>query len=283
MQFASGEGLQKVDSFSSLFRRELIVGENDLHAMLVSEEMNPPLSTLEYSSVSLAKARASFYAFVNIHFMDLPDEEFASALRNEEFCSVLRDLEHNVESHPEIVQGASLMQAYLSDTKVLDDGQFAERLGVDRTRLYRGVSPLYGPTPPYESLWTGKETEPSLLKEIARIYRESRFALRGDIHERIDYIGIELQYLERLVEQEISAREAGDAGAIQTTLDHERSFLWNHSGKWIPSFVLSALEHAQTDFYRGHLHMVKGFIEQEKEIILNMGNREEEDRQEWLK
>jgi TorA maturation chaperone TorD len=53
-------------------------------------------------------------------------------------------------------------------------------------------------------------------------------------------------------------------------LDHEREFIRNHLGKWVPSFVVSALDHAQTNFYRGHLHMLKGYIEQEKEMLLNM-------------
>jgi putative dimethyl sulfoxide reductase chaperone len=228
------------------------------------------LSTLERSLASLGKARASFYAFVNIHFMELPDEEFASALRKEEFCSVLKDLEQSSENHPEIVEGASLMQAYVFETRALDDRQFAERLGVDRTRLYRGGSPNGDPTPPYESLWTGKDQDSVLLQEIARIYMESGFALRADIHERIDYIGIQLNYLERVVMREVSAREAGDKKEIQMTLDHERNFIRDHLGNWVPSFVLSALDHAQTNFYRGHLHMLKGFIEQEKETITSM-------------
>ncbi len=228
------------------------------------------LSTLERSLARLAKARATFYAFVSIHFMELPDEEFASAVRQEEFCSVLKDLGQSSENPPEIVEGASLMQAYLFDTRAFDDGQFAERLGVDRTRLYRGVSPTYGPTPPYESLWTGKDQDSVLLQEIARIYVESGFTLRADIHERIDYLGIELHYMERLVMREVSAREAGDKKKTQVTLDHEREFMQNHLGKWVPGFVLSALAHAQTNFYRGHLHMLKGFVEQEKEMLPNM-------------
>jgi len=113
-----------------------------------------------------------------------------------------------------------------------------------------------------------------VLQEIARIYMESGFALRADVRERIDYIGIQLNYLERLVMREIAAREAGDKEEIQMALDHEREFIRDHLGKWVPGFVSSALAYAQTNFYRGHLHMLKGFIEQEKEMLPNMMSRE---------
>lgn len=222
---------------------------------------------LENHLAGLAKARLSFYVFLNVHFMDLPNEEFAHALREEEFGSVLEELGENNEVHLEIIEGVSLMRAYLGDTMACADAELAVRLGLDRTRLYRGVSPDYGPPPPYESLWTGKSKDSRVLQEMARIYHEGGFTLQADVQERLDYIGIQLSYLERLVMKEIAAREAGDEETVRVALDCEREFMRDHVGTWVPNFVSSALDHAQTDFYRGHLHMLKGFIEQEKEVL----------------
>jgi len=218
------------------------------------------------SLLDATKARASFYAFLNVHFIELPDETFTGILRSEEFLRVLRHLKRSREVHPEIAQGASLMRAYLSSTRALDDREIANRLGVDRTRLYRGVPAPHGPAPPYEALWIGAGEESRVLQEMARIYAQSGFALNAGFRERLDYIGIELHYLERLVVNEISAREAQDEKLVQEAVDHERNFLRNHLGKWVPSFVSSALGHAQTDFYKGHLQMLEGFVEQEKEL-----------------
>ena len=47
-----------------------------------------------------AKARASFYAFLNIHFTELPDESFMTALRNQAFDSALKELGAERESSP---------------------------------------------------------------------------------------------------------------------------------------------------------------------------------------
>ena len=215
----------------------------------------------------LAKARLSFYTFLNVHFMDLPDEDFAHTLREEEFGSVLKELGGNPELHPEIIKGVSLMRAYLGDTTSCADAELAVRLGVDRTRLYRGVPPGYGLPPPYESLWTEKNRDSLVLQEMARIYHEGGFTLQADVRERLDYIGIQLSYLEQLVMKEIAAREAGDDETVRVALGREIEFMRDHVGTWVPNFVSSALNHAKTDFYRGHLHMLKGFIEQEKNTI----------------
>jgi TorA maturation chaperone TorD len=215
----------------------------------------------------VAKARASFYAFLSIHFTELPDESFAAALRNQEFDRVLEELELSKGVHPEIAGGASLMRAYLKIARSIDDGELAKRLGKDRTRLYRGVSPHHGPVPPYEALWIGRDKESRVLQEMAGIYGQSGFVLKAHVRERLDYIGIQMNYLERLVMDEVSAREADDKEMVDRVLGQEREFIWNHLGKWVPKFVLSALDHAPIDFYRGHLHMLKGFIEQEKGTV----------------
>jgi TorA maturation chaperone TorD len=106
-----------------------------------------------------------------------------------------------------------------------------------------------------------------VLQELANIYAQNGFTLKPDVCERLDYIGIQMNYLECLVMNEISARESGDEEIILRSLGQESEFLWNHWGKWVPKFAMSALDHAQTDFYRGHLHMLIGFIEQEKDTL----------------
>jgi TorA maturation chaperone TorD len=216
---------------------------------------------------TLAGARLAFYVFLNVHFMELPGEEFVHLLRKKEFLFVLEELGENDTVHPEIIKGASLMRAYLSNTAACTDAEVAVRLGVDRTRLYRGISPDYGLPPPYECLWTGKSKDPRMLQDMARIYHEGGFTLQADAEERLDYIGIQLSYLERLVMKEIAARESGDEGTVRVAMDCERRFIRDHVSLWVPNFVSSALDHAQTDFYRGHLYMLRGFIEQEKEVL----------------
>ena len=216
----------------------------------------------------LAKARASFYAFLNIYFTVLPDEQFVQSVRKDEFCGVLDNLKRDGEVHPEIAEGARLMRAYVSATKDLEPKRLAERLGVDRTRLYRGITPNFGPPPPYEALWIGNANDVTeVLQEISQIYGKSEFTVADDTHERLDYIGIELDYLEQLVQKEISAREMQDFDRVRSAVECQYTFCGHHLGEWAPNYITTALEYADTDFYEGHLRMLDGFIEQEREVL----------------
>jgi TorA maturation chaperone TorD len=219
------------------------------------------------SPVGVAKARGSFYAFLGLHFLNLPDEAFVSGLRDSRFRGVLKELISGSEVHPEIAEGARLMDSYLERTENLKVAELAERLGKDRTRLYRGASFPKGPKPPYETLWLKPDPTEAALQEISAAYARSGFALKPTVHERVDYIGIELDFMEKLVADEISALEAGETGAVHTSVALEREFFCRHLGRWAPGFVVSGLELADTDFYKGHLHMLKGFLEQEEETL----------------
>lgn len=227
------------------------------------------ISSSEGRLIDLSRARASFYAFLNIHFTDLPTEQFSRVLREEAFRAALKGLERGEAVHPEIAHGAACMEAFLKKTVDLDARDLAETLGIDRTRLYRGVSPQYGPDPPYQALWVeGGVDLTELLQRIYRIYAEGGFAFGIGVHERVDYIGIQLDYLEQLVLREISARESGEEAAVRKTLNHEKAFFLEHVGQWVPRFVSSALTYARTDFYKGHLLMLKGFVEEERESLI---------------
>lgn len=222
----------------------------------------------EEDSIILTKARASFYAFVNIHFTHLPDTHFINNVRNEEFRGTLDDLKQNDQVHTGIANGAALMQTFLSSTVDLTVEELKEKLGVDRTRLYRGISPNIGPPPPYEALWMGNHSDSTeLLQKIAGIYNMGGFRLHVDTNERLDYIGLELDFMEQLIQKEISARETVHTAEVRSMIGIEENFLRGHLGQWVPKFIAKALKYSDTDFYRGHMHMLNGLIEEEKKVL----------------
>jgi TorA maturation chaperone TorD len=170
--------------------------------------------------------------------------------------------------HPEISKGAKLMSDFIANSASSDEKQLSETLGVDRTRLYRGVSPTYGPPPPYEAVWsTDPAKQNEFLQRIASMYQQDGLALDPDIHERVDYVGIELAYLEQLARDEAKSLKAKNYKMAGTLLERQKTFLVEHLGNWVPKFVEKALEYVQTDFYRGHLLMLRGFILDQGEIL----------------
>ena len=215
----------------------------------------------------MAKVRVLFCGFLNTHFTTLPDEDFVGHVRQDHFSGILNNLSEDDGIQPEVAEGASLMRRYIESTRGLETGALAERLGVDRTRLYRGISPHYGPPPPYEALWGDAGQGSEVLQDIVQKYRQGGFTVKEDIQERVDYIGLEFDYMEQLGRKELLALEAQDEGGALEAQMLQEVFMREHLGRWVPLYVAKVLDHAETDFYRGHLHMLNGFVKVQGEVL----------------
>jgi TorA maturation chaperone TorD len=215
-----------------------------------------------------ARARAAFYAFLSVHFTALPDEAFVEQLRGPVVGNMLAALVGDPATEDNLAAGADQMAAYLRATESLSAAKLAETLGVDRTRLYRGITPKAGPPPPYELVWSKIYRDISLLPELARLYREAGLELATAVTERPDYLGVELDYLRALVSREAAGWEAGSPDGCASALAAraaQQSFLEKHLGTWAPLYVDEVLAHARTDFYQGHLLMLQGFLASERQ------------------
>jgi TorA maturation chaperone TorD len=215
----------------------------------------------------IARARAAFSSFLNIHFNVLPDEKFVRQMRQKEIISMLQLLPKDASVQEDIAAGAALMGKFLQETRDDKPTELSEKLGVDRTRLYRGVSPTYGPPPPYEMVWSKNWIDVSLLQALASIYRENGLAPSIEIVDRLDYIGLELEFIHTLAMRETEAREAAKTEKADALLFVQKQFFYEHLVPWVPSFVNKALEDAKTDFYSGHLLMLRGFIGEQGKIF----------------
>ena len=215
----------------------------------------------------IASVRASFYSFINFPFVALPDLGFIQQIRNNEFLASLEGLAADQTLHPSLIEGVSLMVEFLRNSSGKEDSELSDELGVDRTRLYRGITPSMGPPPPYESVWTrGPKSTSDILLELATAYRQSSLAIEPG--ERQDYIGVELAFQQQLVMQEIEFWQTGEEEKAQDSLKQQDAFLKEHLNFWIPAFIENALPEAKTDFYRGQLLMLRGFLADEEEYFL---------------
>jgi TorA maturation chaperone TorD len=165
------------------------------------------------------------------------------------------------DASPDLVQGLSEMAAFIDDTKDQSEEEVEQRLGVDWTRLFRGISPNYGPTPPYEGVYQGGQRDPvEVLRLINAIYHENGVTIGEESPNRPDYIGLELDFLRFLAEREAEAWEQEEEGLAQSYAEKGRAFFQEHLGAWAWKFCDHALEHARTDFYRGFLRLTKGVM-----------------------
>ncbi|MCL1851760.1 MAG: molecular chaperone TorD family protein [Peptococcaceae bacterium] len=213
-----------------------------------------------------ARTRASFGSFLNVHFITLPDLGFVDKIRSAGFRATLESLASDQALPGDLSAGASLMLQFLDDNADVAAAELSNVLGKDRTYLYRGVNPKDSPPPPCEAVWSrSRPNVIELLQELTGIYRESGLALAENAGERLDYIGVEMDYMHRLAEKEAEAWQRGDEEAAEELLKQQEVFHSVHLGEWVPLFVKKALPAAKTDFYRGHLTMVlawvNGFVE----------------------
>lgn len=218
------------------------------------------LQLLESDLLDLAKTRAFFCRFLNIPFKVLPDMNYVDDIREDAFGDFLKALYGDDITGEEIRLGAKIMNQHVDATRNQEKGQVAECLGIDRARIYSGISPDYGPPAPCETLWRKGQEDTDSLQDVVLSYRHGGFELKKDEPGRPDHISVELDYMAQVASKEISTLEAGDSAGGDNARKSQEAFLREHMSRWVPEFVRKAIEYAETDFYRGHLHMLSGFV-----------------------
>ncbi len=214
-----------------------------------------------------ADERSRVYLLLSGFYTERPGEEFIAKLQTAKFRNTLEILSSSEDS--KIAEAAELFQAFLDSIRNTPIEEVALELGVDFTKLFRGIKKGYSPPPPYESLWRGEDRVMGewTLKVIER-YQNSGISM--DISDEIpDYIGIELKFMSLLCFHEANCwREIRFEEAMRF-LEMEGEFLRDHLGIWVPAYVNRAVESAKTIFYKGVLHLTAGVLEMEQRSLSN--------------
>jgi TorA maturation chaperone TorD len=179
-------------------------------------------------------------AFYNVN----PDSELLEAVN---------ELEDDGWDDPKLQNAVELMK---SQTKTVTDEEAILELKRDWTKLFRGVSPDYGPKPPYEQLFSGGDIV-EVAGALAKEYADYGFGVEGERH---DYIGVELGFLVHLAALADVAYKKGDTEAFDAFAEEFDNFLEDHPKRWFSKFKETSLPHASTDFYRGVLEFTDFFL-----------------------
>lgn len=110
----------------------------------------------------------------------------------------------------------------------------------------------HGIVPSYELEYGEQQSlrEPHQLSDIAAFYHAFGLKVNEKIHERVDHITVECEFMHFITYKEAYAIECGEAvarreenAAICKKASHR--FLSEHLGRWAPSFALKLSRHAK--------------------------------------
>ena len=164
----------------------------------------------------------------------------------------------NLEEQTGIEQGLQKTSDFIEATADLSEEEVQNQLAVDWTRLFRGVSPTYGPQPPYEGLFRPDLGDHiTVMQAVKCVYRGIGVVTSDENANRPDYLGTELGFLSFLFQQTAKAGRAGEPGNARRYADVAEKFMEEHLSKWVAAFISEAYPHAKTDFYRGVLQLIK--------------------------
>ena len=213
------------------------------------------------SPAGAARARAGAYGFLALLCNQRPEVSLVRRLRAVGVAGFLGLVEGEAAGEA-VRQGLQQMGALVEQTSGQSEEEVATALAVDWTRLFRGVQPGYGPPPPYEGLWRGGDPL-GALQAVARVYREQGVGpAGGSAGNRLDYLGLELDYLRYVCEQQALAYEQGEEAAFERWSEAEAAFVEDHVGQWAARYCDSAAAEARTAFYGGALLLMKGLLEE---------------------
>ena len=100
------------------------------------------------------------------------------------------------------------------------------------------------------------------MGDIAGFYKAFGVELSKDIHERLDHLSVEFEFMHFLAYKESYSRCHDGADKTQIVVDAQKKFIKNHIGRWVPLFCRMLVEEVGFRFLqigRGLYGGVDGF------------------------
>lgn len=215
----------------------------------------------------LAEARSRAYLMLVMFYLKRPTKQFIEAIRNGELQ--LGGIDAEIASALETIRQESLKADNLEE--------FTLKLGVEFTRLFRGVKKGYSPPPPYESIYKGERIlyGPSTMKVI-RIYEKTGYYPGPEHLTPPDYISVELEFMAYLAQKEAEAWRKGDRDEAKRLLKIQEEFLSKHLLTWVPKFCKTVEEWSKTPFYRAVARLTERYLKLDYQTLKELINKGKE-------
>jgi len=229
--------------------------------MLESTSAVPTSSKLKDSpAVERALGRSKLYLLVSWSLLYPEDDEFLDYLQSGEFVEDGRSALDSLVQALEPSASDRTRKKIASMKKMLDEvealvasecshWQLAD-LQSEHRRVFSNVITL--DCPPYETLFGNDHVfgQAHVMGDIAGFYKAFGVELSRDIHERMDHLSVELEFMHFLAYKESYARCHDGADKTQIVVDAQKKFVKDHIGRWVPLFAKMLSRKADSGFYR---------------------------------
>jgi DMSO reductase family type II enzyme chaperone len=114
----------------------------------------------------------------------------------------------------------------------------------------------------YELLYRGGDIfqQAHALADIAGWYRAFGLAIAPEAKERVDHIGVELEFMYVLTHKEAHALARGATDRAQLCVETQIGFLLEHLGRWGPLFARRLRQQAPPGFYAALAAALEAFF-----------------------
>jgi len=197
-------------------------------------------------AVERALSRSKIYLLLSWSYLYPEDDEFLEYLQSGEFVedgrAALESLRSVLEGHG----GAEAQESLDAIAMHFDEvGNWTSSEGVnwnvqdlrdEHRRVFSNVIAL--DCPPYETLFGNDHVfgQSYVMGDISGFYTAFGLQLSQDIHERLDHLAVELEFLHYLAYKESYALCHDGPEKVQTVVDAEKKFVKEHIGRWVPLF-----------------------------------------------
>lgn len=195
------------------------------------------------------KLRNSLYGLISRLLMSEVDSEILKILK---YDSQVLDLFPNLKEWD--------LFKTLDDTQLID-----EHLNVDFTN----ISLLH--LVPYETFYTREDgmVETGGANPVTNFYHKYGFKVEFEKARVVspDHIGIELEFMYKLTEAELEARNNGDEEALNIVLSEQKEFLEKHVINWFALYLINVKYESRTPLYHDLAELTLSFVLEDYESL----------------
>lgn len=235
-------------------------GKKTAQKSSATEKTEVKISPKDAPAVERALCRSKLYLLISWGYLFPEDEEFLDYLQSGEFVEDGKAALEGLEKDLQGIGGEEASNRILSlktqfdaiEEWVNSEGEnwSLQDLRDEHRRVFSNVISL--DCPPYETLFGNDHVfgQSYVMGDIAGFYSAFGLQLSPDIHERLDHLSVELEFMHFLAYKESYAILHDGKEKLQTVVEAEKKFVKDHIGRWVPLFSGMLRRKADYGFYK---------------------------------